>query len=80
MSDQKNRGQASEVHETTGDADSAPTGAADTQSTREQTGHGRSPTGDDEKLNPDTGSTHVISDESDDGGPVAFSDEQDAGR
>ena len=67
------------MHETTGDADSAPTGAADAQSTRGQTGHGRSPTGD-EKLNPDTGSTHVVADESDDGGPVAFRDEQDAGR
>lgn len=63
------RAQASEVHDTTADASRSPTGAEDEQTTRDRTGHGKSPSSP-KKVNPDAGDARIVSDESDDGGPV----------
>lgn len=66
--------QASEVHETTGDASSSPTAASDEQATRERTGRGHAPASE-QKRNPDAGQTRIVSDQGDEGGPVDFRDE-----
>jgi hypothetical protein len=65
------RAQASEVHDTTADSGASPTSAGDEQTTRKQTGHGKSPS-DKNKVRPEAGDARVVSDESDVGGPVVI--------
>ena len=75
MAEQSNasRAQASEVHESTGDASASPTARGDEEVTRQRSAPETESS--QQKVNPDSRDTRVVQDESDDGGPVVVEDE-----
>lgn len=74
MADQSNasRAQASEVHESTGDANASPNARGDEEVTRQTSVHDAESS--QQKVNPDASGSRIIEDESDDGGPVVIED------